>query len=126
MYLKVMDEHLDRDPRVGRKLADKLRSQRFRHVRSRQYQIPIGAWHDGELSLSEELSPASDICSMTPEVLGLCHSISCWASSARQGGLALRVSPIVLNLAPLAYTDLRIGSAPELLSTGLHRNIGLS
>lgn len=49
MFLRVMDDHLDRDPRIGRKLADKLRAQRFRHVRSRQYHIPIAAWHDGEL-----------------------------------------------------------------------------
>jgi hypothetical protein len=50
MYLKVMDEHLDRDPRIGRKLADKLRNQRFRHVRSKQIQIPIGSWHTGKFA----------------------------------------------------------------------------
>ncbi|KIW06128.1 uncharacterized protein PV09_03293 [Verruconis gallopava] len=52
MYFRVMESYYDRDPRIGRKLADKLRSQRFRHVRSKQYKIPIGPWHEDALMRS--------------------------------------------------------------------------
>jgi hypothetical protein len=47
-YAEVIENDFDRDPRIGRKLEDKLRAQRFRHVRSRQYRIPIAAWPEGE------------------------------------------------------------------------------
>jgi hypothetical protein len=55
MYLQVMDNFFNHDPRVGPRLADKLRAQRFRHVRSAQYNIPIAAWAEGDDAVGELL-----------------------------------------------------------------------
>lgn len=51
MYRGLMHEHLNRDPRVGPSLADKLRHRSFRHVRARCFRIPIGEWPTGECLL---------------------------------------------------------------------------
>ena len=44
MYLNLLTEHLNRDPRVGRRLASLMRGAGFRNVWERQYRIPIGPW----------------------------------------------------------------------------------
>jgi len=44
-------EYIDRDPRIGRTLADKLRSAGLHDVHARTFQIPIGAWSRGEYDI---------------------------------------------------------------------------
>jgi hypothetical protein len=43
---------LDRNPRIGRDLARKLREAGFRDVDHRVFNIPIGSWQRGKLVLS--------------------------------------------------------------------------
>lgn len=48
-YRAVMEHYLDRDPRVGRSLAEKLERAGLRDIHARAFQIPIGSWSTGEI-----------------------------------------------------------------------------
>ncbi len=48
-------EYIDRDPRIGRSLADKLRSAGLHDVHSRTFQLPIGTWPRGEYDITPVL-----------------------------------------------------------------------
>jgi hypothetical protein len=48
-------ELIDRDPRIGRTLAEKLRNAGLHDVHSRTYQIPIGPWAGGEYDITPAL-----------------------------------------------------------------------
>jgi hypothetical protein len=48
-------EYIDRDPRIGRTLADKLRNAGLHDVHARTFQIPIGPWPRGEYDITPAL-----------------------------------------------------------------------
>jgi len=49
-YRALME--VDRDPRIGRHLVDKLRNAGLHDIHSRSYRIPIGPWPRGMCDIS--------------------------------------------------------------------------
>ena len=47
VYRGAMEQ--DRDPRIGRTLAEKMRAAGLHDIHSRTFHIPIGNWSDGKL-----------------------------------------------------------------------------
>lgn len=48
-YRAVMEHFLDREPRIGQHLADKLGRAGLHNIHTRAFQIPIGDWPTGEV-----------------------------------------------------------------------------
>ena len=46
-FRQTMDQHLRKDPRVGRELGTLLRTAGFVDVQERTYRMPIGGWSTG-------------------------------------------------------------------------------
>jgi len=71
-YRRTM-EYIDRDPRIGRSLADKLRNAGLHDVHARTFQMPIGPWPTGEYDIIPVLE---HICYCRQSILAEKRSIA--------------------------------------------------